>query len=328
MRSSSCAARRRSTARLCQLRRTFAGDQDGGVAAAGARRSCASWRNARGHSPKRDLAELREFARGELGLQELQAWDIGYASEKLREERYAFSEQEVKQYFPEDAVLPGMFKLVETLYGLQIMPSGAPVWHDDVRFFDIRDAQGKLVGQFYLDLYARNSKRGGAWMDDAITRRRLRIRYPDAGRLSELQLFRAGRAASLRSFTHDEVITLFHEFGHGLHHLLTAGRRPRRVRHQRRGMGRGRTAQPVHGKLLLGMGRAARHDAPRRDRREAAARTVRQDARREEFPERPADPAPDRVRAVRHAAAQRLRAERRQIDRCNCSTKCAPKWRC
>ncbi len=169
---------------------------------------------------EKDLAELREFARAELGLQELQSWDVGYASEKLREKRYAFSEQEVKQYFPEDAVLPGMFKLVETLYGLQIKASVAPVWHGDVRFFDIRDAQGQLVGQFYLDMYARNSKRGGAWMDDVITRRRLAtgIQTPVAYLNCNFSAPVGGKPAV---FTHDEVITLFHEFGHGLHHLLT-----------------------------------------------------------------------------------------------------------
>ena len=169
---------------------------------------------------EKDLAELREFARAELGLQELQSWDIGYVSEKLREKRYAFSEQEVKQYFPEDAVLPGMFRLVETLYGLQIKASSTPVWHSDVRFFDIRDAQGKLVGQFYLDMYARNSKRGGAWMDDVITRRRLAtcIQTPVAYLNCN---FSAPVGNKPAVFTHDEVITLFHEFGHGLHHLLT-----------------------------------------------------------------------------------------------------------
>ena len=175
---------------------------------------------------EKDLAELREFARAELGLQELQSWDIGYASEKLREKLYAFSEQEVKQYFPEDVVLPGMFKLVETLYGLQIKSASAPVWHDDVRFFDIRDAQGQLVGQFYLDMYARNSKRGGAWMDDVIARRRL---APDALKNRAIQTpvaylncnFSAPVGGKPAVFTHDEVITLFHEFGHGLHHLLT-----------------------------------------------------------------------------------------------------------
>ncbi|HEU0189220.1 MAG TPA: M3 family metallopeptidase [Gallionella sp.] len=169
---------------------------------------------------EKDLAELREFSRAELGLQELQSWDISYASEKLREKRYDFSEQEVKQYFPEDAVLPGMFRLIETLYGLQIKASSAPVWHDDVRFFDICDAKGTLVGQFYLDLYARNSKRGGAWMDDAITRRRLvsGIQTPVAYLNCNFSAPVGGKPAL---FTHDEVITLFHEFGHGLHHLLT-----------------------------------------------------------------------------------------------------------
>jgi oligopeptidase A len=177
---------------------------------------------------EKDLSELYEFARTELGIDDpstelrtgLQAWDVGYASEKLRERRYAFSDQEVKQYFPEDAVLPGMFRLVETLYGLQIKRGTAPVWHDDVRFFDIRDMQGQLVGQFYLDLYARNSKRGGAWMDDVITRRRLAsgIQTPVAYLNCNFSAPVGGKPAV---FTHDEVITLFHEFGHGLHHLLT-----------------------------------------------------------------------------------------------------------
>jgi oligopeptidase A len=169
---------------------------------------------------EKDLAELREFARSELGNLELQSWDVPYFSEKLREQRYAFSEQEVKQYFPEDAVLSGMFKLVETLYGLRIKPSRAPVWHDDVRFFDIRDQQDQLVGQFYLDLYARNSKRGGAWMDDVITRRR-----KDSGIQTPVAYLNCNFSPPVGNkpalFTHDEVITLFHESGHGLHHLLT-----------------------------------------------------------------------------------------------------------
>jgi len=169
---------------------------------------------------ERDLVELREFARNELGINELQSWDVGYASEKLRERRYAFSEQEVKQYFPEDTVLEGMFKLVEKLYGLKIEQTSAPVWHKDVRFFDIRNPQQLLVGQFYLDLYARNSKRGGAWMDDAITRRRLK-----SGIQSPVAYLNCNFSAPVGEkpavFTHDEVITLFHEFGHGLHHLLT-----------------------------------------------------------------------------------------------------------
>jgi oligopeptidase A len=167
-----------------------------------------------------DLAELREFAAAQLNIKELQAWDVGYASEKLRQQRYAFSEQEVKQYFPEDAVLSGLFGLVTSLFDLRITASSAPKWHETVRFFDIRDAKGVLIGQFYLDLYARASKRGGAWMDDAITRRRtangiqIPVAYLNCNFASPL----GGKPAL---FTHDEVITLFHEFGHGLHHLLT-----------------------------------------------------------------------------------------------------------
>ncbi len=169
---------------------------------------------------ERDLAELREFARTQLGITELQAWDVSYASEHLRQQRYAFSEQEVKQYFPEENVLAGMFKLVKTLYGLGIRPSSAPVWHETVRFFDIVDHAGNLVGQFYLDLYARDSKRGGAWMDDATTRRRTAtgVQTPVAYLNCNFAAPVGGRPAL---FTHDEVITLFHEFGHGLHHLLT-----------------------------------------------------------------------------------------------------------
>ena len=169
---------------------------------------------------EQDLQELREFAAQQLGMNDLQAWDVTYAGEKLRQQRYAFSEQEVKQYFPEDAVLAGLFGLVETLFGLSIVQSSAPVWHETVRFFDIRDNKGLLVGQFYLDLYARASKRGGAWMDDAITRHRTTkgIQTPVAYLNCNFASPVNGKPAL---FTHDEVITLFHEFGHGLHHLLT-----------------------------------------------------------------------------------------------------------
>ena len=170
---------------------------------------------------EKDLVELRGFAANELGLNELHSWDVTYAAEKLREQRYAFSEQEVKQYFPEDAVLAGLFKLVATLYGLYITPATAPIWDDSVRFFDIRDEQDALVGQFYFDLYARSSKRGGAWMDDVIGRRRLAdgsIQTPVAYMNCNFSAPVGGKPAV---FTHDEVITLFHEFGHGLHHLLT-----------------------------------------------------------------------------------------------------------
>ena len=169
---------------------------------------------------EKDVAELREFARRELGIDRLEAWDVAYASEKLRVKRYAFSEQEVKQYFPEEVAVQGLFRVAETLYGIRIQPSEAPRWHEDVRFFEIRDAAGGLVGQFYMDLYARDTKRGGAWMDDAITRRRkgAQLQTPVAYLTCNFSRPVGGRPAL---FTHDEVLTLFHEFGHGLHHLLT-----------------------------------------------------------------------------------------------------------
>ena len=169
---------------------------------------------------ERDLQELNDFARAELGMTKLDAWDIPYASEKLRVARYAFSEQEVKHYLPETTVVPGMFRLIETLYGLTVTPTEAPSWHPDVRFYSIHDKSGALIGQFYLDLYARTTKRGGAWMDDAITRRRTA-----AGLQSPVAYLNCNFSAPVggqpAQFTHDEVITLFHEFGHGLHHLLT-----------------------------------------------------------------------------------------------------------
>ncbi|MDR3391530.1 MAG: M3 family metallopeptidase [Sulfuriferula sp.] len=169
---------------------------------------------------ERDMQELRDFAQTELGLADLQAWDISYASEKLRVARYDFSDQEVKQYFPESQVLPGMFKLIHTLYGLTVRLGKAEVWHKDVKFYDMLDDSGKLIGQFYLDLYAREHKRGGAWMDDALTRRRKgdAIQTPVAYLTCN---FSAPVGDKPALFTHDDVITLFHEFGHGLHHLLT-----------------------------------------------------------------------------------------------------------
>jgi oligopeptidase A len=169
---------------------------------------------------RKDYAELREFAAGELGLARLEAWDLAFASEKLRVSRYAFSDQEVKQYFPESKVIEGMFHLVETIFGVLIQPDEAETWDPAVRFFRISDAQGNLLGQFYLDPYARETKRGGAWMDEAISRRRLdgRVQSPVAYLTCN---FSPPVGAKPALFTHDEVLTLFHEFGHGLHHLLT-----------------------------------------------------------------------------------------------------------
>lgn len=172
---------------------------------------------------EQDLAELRAFAAEQLGLTSLEAWDLAYAAEKLREQRYAFSEQEVKQYFPEPVVVAGLFQLVQKLFSVDISADQAAVWHPDVKFFRIQK-EGKLIGQFYLDLYARNGKRGGAWMDDARARRRLgsEIQTPIAfltcNFTAPAVVDGVAKAALL---THDEVITLFHEFGHGLHHMLT-----------------------------------------------------------------------------------------------------------
>jgi oligopeptidase A len=181
-------------------------------------------------SAERDLAELREFARTELALSELQAWDMPYAGEKLKEARYAFSEQEVKQYLTEPKVLEGLFGIIETLFEVSIRPDTAPVWHDSVRFFRIErsvagGAAPQLVGQFYLDLYARAGKRPGAWMDDVQgrwARPEGRLQTPVAHLVCNFAppLVVNGKTQPAL-LTHDDVTTLFHEFGHGLHHMLT-----------------------------------------------------------------------------------------------------------
>ena len=174
---------------------------------------------------EKDYAQLKSFAAEELGLPELQAWDMAYASEKLRARRYAFSDQEVKQYFPEPKVIEGMFRVVESIYGLSISEDKAETWDPAVRFFRITGANGMLIGRFYLDLYSRETKRGGAWMDEAITRRRKDadvqppVAYLVCNFPSPVGVTNGKNRPAL--FTHDDVITLFHEFGHGLHHLLT-----------------------------------------------------------------------------------------------------------
>ena len=169
---------------------------------------------------ERDFAELAAFARAELDLSDFAPWDIAFATERLKAMRYAYSEQEVRQYFPEDKVLRGLFRVVETIYGVRIRESSAATWHPSVRFFDITDGHDALLGQFYFDLYAREGKQGGAWMDDAINRRQIAgaIQHPVAYLTCNLSAPVDGKPAT---FTHDEVITIFHEFGHGLHQLLT-----------------------------------------------------------------------------------------------------------
>ncbi len=168
---------------------------------------------------QQDMQELQTFA-AKLGISDMQAWDVAYVSEKLREQKYAYSDQEVKQYFPEAKVLQGLFKVVESIFKVHVRKTQAPVWHTDASFYEIRDQQQQLIGQFYLDLYARNNKRGGAWMDEAITRR-----VHDGQLTTPVAYLTCNFSAPVGDkpalFTHDEVITLFHEFGHGLHHMLT-----------------------------------------------------------------------------------------------------------
>jgi len=177
-------------------------------------------RRARPYAEK-DVADLRAFAAEHLGLSNPQPWDYAFIGEKLKEARYAFSEQEVKQYFTAPKVLEGLFKIVETLFDVHLAKDSAPVWKPEVQFYRIERA-GQLIGQFYLDQPARTGKRGGAWMDDV----RARWLRPDTGQLQTpvahlVCNFAEGVAGKPALLTHDDVTTLFHEFGHGLHHMLT-----------------------------------------------------------------------------------------------------------
>jgi oligopeptidase A len=173
------------------------------------------------HQAERELGELADFARERFGRDQLQAWDIPYYAEKLRQARYRITQEELRPYFPENRVLPGMFAVAERLFGIRFTEVAEfDRWHPNVRFFEIRDAAGELRGQFYLDLYARPKKRGGAWMGEC-TSRMFTTRcdqIPVAYLVCNFSPPVGGRPAL---FTHDEVQTLFHEFGHGLHHLLT-----------------------------------------------------------------------------------------------------------
>lgn len=173
---------------------------------------------------ERDLAEVRAFAGEQLTIADLQPWDLAYASEKLRQAKYAFSETEVKKYFPADKVLAGLFAQIHRLYGVNLMEKTVPVWHPDVRYFELEKG-GAIIGGVYLDLYAREGKRGGAWMNDYRGRRRFvsgsrsgQIQTPVAYLVCNFTPPVGGKPARL---SHDEILTLFHEMGHGLHHLLT-----------------------------------------------------------------------------------------------------------
>lgn len=170
---------------------------------------------------RKDLAELSAFAKEHYGIDDLQSWDLGYYSEKMRQHYYQLSQEEVKAYFPDTRVLPGLFAVVKKLYGLNISEINSfDSWHPDVRFFQIHDKDGQLRGQFYFDLYARPKKRGGAWMDDCVGRKKTNgsIQIPVAYLTCNFTP-PAGQEPAL--LTHDEITTLFHEFGHGLQHMLT-----------------------------------------------------------------------------------------------------------
>ena len=175
-----------------------------------------SWRVAR-----KDFSELTAFAKQHYAVNNLQAWDIGYFSEKMRQHFYQLSQEEVKAYFPDTQVIPGLFSVVEKLYGLKITEiTDFDRWHPDARFFEIKDEDDQVRGQFYLDLYAREKKRGGAWMDDCVGRKKTadEIQIPVAYLTCN---FTPPTATDPALLTHDEVLTLFHEFGHGLQHMLT-----------------------------------------------------------------------------------------------------------
>ncbi|KUM53377.1 oligopeptidase A [Rheinheimera sp. EpRS3] len=171
---------------------------------------------------QQDLAELRAFAQSEYAVKELAAWDITYYAEKLKQAKYAISDEQLRPYFPEHKVVAGLFTVLNKLFGVEVKQrDGVDVWHPDVKFYDIIDATGTLRGSFYLDLYARAKKRGGAWMDDCQGRRILpdgSVQTPVAYLTCNFNKPVGGKPAL---FTHDEVVTLFHEFGHGIHHMLT-----------------------------------------------------------------------------------------------------------
>ncbi|MDR0587877.1 MAG: M3 family metallopeptidase [Burkholderiales bacterium] len=170
---------------------------------------------------QRDLNALTEFARDQLNLTELLPHDLAFVSEKLKEQNYAFSDEEVRQYFPIEKVLAGLFSLTRELYGVTLVETPAQTWHPDVRHFELRDPADEVIGRVYLDLYARDTKQGGAWMGGALPLRRLSQDHAERP-IAYLTMNFAGAVGGFpATLRHDDVTTLFHEFGHGLHHLLT-----------------------------------------------------------------------------------------------------------
>lgn len=170
---------------------------------------------------QREFEALRTFARDTLGIDDLQPWDVGYASEKLRQQRFDFSEEDVKPYFPLDAAIAGLFAVAQRVFGVTLRQrDGVDVWHSDARYYDVLDPDGSVRAGFYVDLYARDGKKGGAWMDTCRNRTRVdgALQPPVAFLVCN---FAAPTADAPSLLTHDDVVTLFHEFGHGLHHMLT-----------------------------------------------------------------------------------------------------------
>ena len=171
---------------------------------------------------EQELATLKAFARSELGLQDLQPYDVAYVSEKLKNATLSLSQETLRPYFPVSSVLSGLFNITQTLFGIRLQEKqGVSTWHKEVRFFELLDASGQLVGQFYLDLFARENKRGGAWMDSAVSR----WKHPNGQRQTPVAYLVCNFSPPVGNtpacLTHDEVTTLFHEFGHGIHHLMT-----------------------------------------------------------------------------------------------------------
>ncbi|MUK28335.1 oligopeptidase A [Aliivibrio fischeri] len=171
---------------------------------------------------EREVQELKAFVKEEFGIDELDLWDITYYSEKLKQKLYQISDEELRPYFPESKAVSGLFEVLNRLFGMTVVErEGVDVWHESVRFFDIFDSTNTLRGSFYLDLYAREHKRGGAWMDECRVRRLTQegeLQTPVAYLTCNFNKPVGGKPAL---FTHDEVVTLFHEFGHGIHHMLT-----------------------------------------------------------------------------------------------------------
>lgn len=171
---------------------------------------------------EKELQELKDYCEKEFGVTELAPWDIGFYSEKQKQHLYAINDEELRPYFPEDRVISGLFELIKRIFNIRAVERfGVDTWHKDVRFFDLIDEKDQVRGSFYLDLYAREHKRGGAWMDDCIGRKRKAdgsIQTPVAYLTCN---FNAPIGDKPALFTHDEVTTLFHEFGHGIHHMLT-----------------------------------------------------------------------------------------------------------